>query len=86
MPTHQRRRRGTRSVRSASVLMPAAPSAVATRGSSQRSTPSPISGAGDCSYEVPAADLTERSVVRFACERRKTLVLADLTGAALKAS
>lgn len=32
------------------------------------------------SYEVPAADLTERSVVRFACERRKTLVLADLTG------
>jgi hypothetical protein len=36
------------------------------------------------SYEVPAADLTERSVVRFACERRKTLVLADLTGAALK--
>ena len=37
------------------------------------------------SYEVPAAELTERSVVRFACERRKTLVLADLTGAALKA-
>jgi hypothetical protein len=36
------------------------------------------------SYEVPAAELTERSVVRFACERRKTLVLADLTGAALK--
>ena len=36
-------------------------------------------------YEVPAAELTERSVVRFACERRKTLVLADLTGAALKA-
>ena len=35
-------------------------------------------------YEVPAAELTERSVVRFACERRKTLVLADLTGAALK--
>jgi hypothetical protein len=32
-----------------------------------------------------AAELTERSVVRFACERRKTLVLADLTGAALKA-
>ncbi len=29
--------------------------------------------------------LTERSVVRIACERRKTLVLADLTGAALKA-
>jgi hypothetical protein len=36
------------------------------------------------SYEVPAAELTERSVVRFSCERRKTLVLADLTGAALK--
>jgi hypothetical protein len=37
------------------------------------------------SYEVPATELTERSVVRFACQRRKTLVLADLTGAALKA-
>ncbi len=37
------------------------------------------------SYEVPAAELTERSVVRFACDRRKSLVLADLTGAALKA-
>ena len=37
------------------------------------------------SYEVPAAELTERSAVRFACERRKSLVLADLTGAALKA-
>ncbi len=37
------------------------------------------------SYEIPAAELTERWVVRFACERRKTLVLADLTGAALKA-
>lgn len=37
------------------------------------------------SYEVPAAELTERSVVRFACEQRKTLVLADRTGAALKA-
>ena len=36
-------------------------------------------------YEVPAAELTERSGVRFACERRKRLVLADLTGAALKA-
>lgn len=36
------------------------------------------------SYEVPVADLTERSVVRFRCERRKTLVLADMTGAALK--
>ena len=36
------------------------------------------------SYEVPAADLTERRVVRFACEGRRTLVLADLTGAALK--
>lgn len=38
----------------------------------------------DGSYEVPVAELTERSVVRFACLRRKTLVLADLTGAALK--
>ena len=37
------------------------------------------------SYEVPAAELTERSAVRFACEWCKTLVLADLTGAALKA-
>ena len=37
------------------------------------------------SYEVPAAEIAERSVVRFTCERRKTLVLADLTGAALKA-
>ena len=36
-------------------------------------------------YEVPSAEVTERSVVRFACERRKTLVLADLSGAALKA-
>lgn len=35
-------------------------------------------------YEVPAIELTERSVVRFTCERRRTLVLADLTGAALK--
>jgi hypothetical protein len=37
------------------------------------------------SYEVPAAELTDRSVVRFTCDRRKSLVLADLTGAALKA-
>lgn len=37
------------------------------------------------SYELPAAELTERSIVRFACEQRKTLVLADLTGTALKA-
>ena len=36
------------------------------------------------SYEVPAAELTERWVVRFACPGRKTLALADLTGAALK--
>jgi hypothetical protein len=36
------------------------------------------------SYEVPAAELTGRSVVRFACPRCKTRVLADLTGAALK--
>ena len=35
-------------------------------------------------YEVAVAELTERSVVRFRCERRKTLVLADLTGAGLK--
>jgi hypothetical protein len=37
------------------------------------------------SYEVPVAELTERSIVRFACDRRKSLVLADMTGAALKA-
>lgn len=36
-------------------------------------------------YEVPATELTARSVVRFACERRKTLLLADRTGVALKA-
>jgi hypothetical protein len=36
-------------------------------------------------YEVPLAELTERSVVRFRSERRRTLVLADLTGEALKA-
>ena len=36
------------------------------------------------SHEVPVAELTERSAVRFACQRRKTLVLVDLTGAALK--
>jgi hypothetical protein len=36
-------------------------------------------------YEAPLAELTERFVVRFACDGRKTLVLADLTGAALKA-
>ena len=36
------------------------------------------------SYEVPTAELTERWVVRFTCEGRKALVLADLTGAALK--
>ena len=35
-------------------------------------------------YEVPTAELTERPVVRFIGERRKTLVLADLTAAALK--
>jgi hypothetical protein len=34
---------------------------------------------------VPAAELTQRSVERFAGERHKTLLLADLTGAALKA-
>ena len=36
------------------------------------------------SFEVPVAELTGRSVVRFVCARRKTLVLADLTGAGLK--
>ena len=36
-------------------------------------------------YEVPQAELTERSIVRFRSERRRTLVLADLTGEALKA-
>jgi hypothetical protein len=36
------------------------------------------------SYEVPTVELTERWVVRFTCEGRKALVLADLTGAALK--
>lgn len=36
-------------------------------------------------YEVAAAELTERFVMRFTRERRKTLVLADLSGAALKA-
>ena len=35
-------------------------------------------------YEVPTVELTERWVVRFTCEGRKALVLADLTGAALK--
>ena len=34
---------------------------------------------------MSAGELSERTVVRFACERRKSLVLADLTGAALKA-
>jgi RES domain len=37
------------------------------------------------SHEVPVAELTERWVVRFRCEKRKTLILADLSGAALKA-
>ena len=36
-------------------------------------------------FEVPITELTERWIVRFRCERRKTLVLADLTGEALKA-
>ena len=36
------------------------------------------------SFEVPVAELTGRSVVRFACARRKTPVPADLTGTALK--
>ena len=38
------------------------------------------------SFEVPIAELTARAVMRFACARRKTLVLADLTGVALKSS
>ena len=33
---------------------------------------------------MPAAELTERSLVGLRCERRKTLMLADLSGAALK--
>ena len=36
------------------------------------------------SHEVTIAELTGRSVVRFGRIGRKTLVLADLTGAALK--
>ena len=36
------------------------------------------------SYEVPAAELTARSIVRFICHGRKSLALADLTGHALK--
>lgn len=39
----------------------------------------------DGRFEVPITELTERWIVRFRCERRKTLVLADLTGEALKA-
>jgi len=39
----------------------------------------------DGRYEVPITELTERWVVRFRCARRKTLVLADLTGESLKA-
>ena len=53
MSTHQRLRRGTRSVRSAKVLMPAWRSTAATRGSSQWSTPSPIRGTGNgCAAEL----------------------------------
>ena len=36
-------------------------------------------------YEVPLSELTQRSLVCFARERHKTLLLADLSGAALKA-
>jgi hypothetical protein len=36
------------------------------------------------SHELPAAELNERSVVRFAYQRRTPLVVADLTDAALK--
>lgn len=43
---HQRRRRGTRSVRPARVVMPAERKAAAARGWSQRSTSSPIRGWG----------------------------------------
>ena len=46
MSSHQRLRRGTRSVRWAKVLMPAWRSTAATLGASQRSTPSPIRGSG----------------------------------------
>jgi RES domain len=35
-------------------------------------------------YEVPSMELTERALVRFSCAKRKTLMLADLTGATLK--
>ena len=35
-------------------------------------------------YEVPEAELTGRSIVRFHRPRRQTLVLADLTGRSLK--
>lgn len=38
----------------------------------------------DGRFELPAAELTERWLVHFTCQRRKTLVLADLSGAALK--
>lgn len=35
-------------------------------------------------HEVSTAELTERSVVRLRSERRKTLLLVDLSGTALK--
>lgn len=35
-------------------------------------------------HEVAAAELTERSIIRFRGERRRTLVLVDLTGVTLK--
>jgi hypothetical protein len=46
MPAHQRRRLGTRKVKSASVRMLAACSTPTSRMGSQRSTASPMSGCG----------------------------------------
>jgi hypothetical protein len=46
MPAHQRRRLGTRRVRSASVRMPAACSTPTSRTGSQRSMASPMRGCG----------------------------------------
>ena len=40
---------------------------------------------GGSAYEIPQLELSARSIVQFRCRTRKTLLLADLTGAALKA-
>lgn len=40
---------------------------------------------GGSAYEIPHLELSARSIVHFRCRTRKTLLLADLTGAALKA-